>query len=60
MGRGQQLYHVDYISFLLLILDSHLDRQLDTGIPYPIDIALPVYLQVQHGPLPVPGLPLPA
>jgi hypothetical protein len=32
-----QLYHVLHISFLLLILDSHLNQQLDIGISSPRD-----------------------
>ena len=47
MGRGQQFYRVQHISFLLHILDSHLDWELDS-------------LTLPHAPLPVPGLPMPA
>ena len=34
------MFYVLHISFLLLILDSHLDQQLDLGIPYPSDLVL--------------------
>ena len=37
---------VQHISFLLLILDSQLDRQPDTGILYPNYLVLPVNLNM--------------
>ena len=52
MERGQQIYHVQHTSFLLLSIASNLDQQLDTGIPYPSDhIVLPFHLQ--HPPQPI-------